>query len=68
MSYLNISDIERQARLLRAQELQRIEGIISARLGVYAHLLAASAAAGVHAVGKALRPLFSWNPQAHHRP
>ena len=62
MSYLNVSDIERQARLLRAQELQRIEGIISARLVVYARLLVSSAASGLQTVSKTLRPLFSWNP------
>lgn len=66
MSPINIADIERKARQLRAEEIQRIEGLISARLHLYAGLLATSAAAGVKIVSKSLRRLFSWNPQAHH--
>ncbi|MDP1610909.1 MAG: hypothetical protein Q8M11_07600 [Sulfuritalea sp.] len=68
MSYINVIEIERQARELRAKEMRRIGKLVSARLGVYAHLLATSAATALHAAGLALRSLFSWNPQAHHRP
>jgi hypothetical protein len=66
MEPLNIPAIEQEARLLRAQEIQRFEGLIAARLGVYAQLLGATLVAALTAVSKRLRTLFSWNPQAHH--
>jgi len=64
MSPINIAKIEQEARQLRAEEMRRIQGIISARLGVYGQLLGATALSGLAAIGKILHPLFSWNPQA----
>lgn len=64
MSPINISQIEQQARLLRATEMQRIEGLMLARLGLYFRLLAASGLCALNALAESVRPLFSWNPQA----
>ncbi|MCX7165145.1 MAG: hypothetical protein NTV11_02585 [Rhodocyclales bacterium] len=65
MSPIDITKIEREARQMRAEEMQRIEGVIAARLQVYGQLLGATALSGLAAIGKSLRALFSWNPQAH---
>jgi len=64
MDSLNIAAIEQQARRLRAQEMQRIQGLIAERLRVYGRLLGATLLSGLAAVADSLRPLFSWNPQA----
>ncbi len=64
MSPLNIAKIEQEARQLRAEEMQRISGLISARLLQYGQLLAATGKTGLVAVATSLRPLFAWNPQA----
>ena len=61
---LSIPAIEQEARKLRAEEIRRIQGLVSARLGLYGRLLGATALSGLAAVSKRLRPLFSWNPQA----
>ena len=53
------NEIVRQAREMRAEEMRRIQGLMTARLVVYVRLLAGSLADA----GEALRPLFSWNPQ-----
>jgi len=66
MSPINIALIEQEARKMRAEELQRIQGLISARLHIYGQLMAATALSGLAAIGDILRPLFSWNPQAGH--
>ena len=66
MKPIDIVRIEQEARQLRARELQRIEGVIAARLGLYGRLLAATALSALAAVGERLRPLFSWNPKTHH--
>jgi len=58
---LNIPEIERQARLMRDAELQRIGSVVSARFRVYGGLLAASVAAGLHAASD----LVSGNKHAH---
>lgn len=63
MSPINVSMIEQNARRLRAEEMQRIQGLMLARLGLYFRLLAASALSAVDALGESVRPLFSWNPQ-----
>jgi hypothetical protein len=60
---LNITSIEREARKLRSEELQRIQGVMWARMGVYFRLLAASGKAALNVISKSVRPLFSWNPQ-----
>jgi hypothetical protein len=64
MSPINIAKIEQEARLLRAAEMQRIEGLMLARLGLYFRLLAASGLSAIAALTESVRPLFSWNPQA----
>ena len=61
---INIPQIEQEARLLRASEMQRIEGLMLARLGLYFRLLAASGLCALNALAESVRPLFSWNPQA----
>lgn len=66
MSPIDLAAIERQARQLRAEEMQRIRGLVSARLNLYGQLLGATARSGLAAVGKTVRPLFSWNPQTRH--
>ena len=63
MSPLNIAAIEQEARQLRAEEMQRIQGLVSARLRLYGRLLGATALSGLTAISESLRPLFSWNPQ-----
>ena len=60
---LNITSIEREARKLRSEELQRIQGVMWARMGVYFGLLAASGKSALHVISESMRPLFSWNPQ-----
>ncbi|MCX7164561.1 MAG: hypothetical protein NT083_16245 [Rhodocyclales bacterium] len=61
---LDITAIEQQARQLRAEEMQRINGLISARLYLYGRLLLATAAHALLSLGEILRPLFAWNPRA----
>ena len=63
MTPINIPAIEQQARKLRAEEMQRVQGLVSARLRSHARLLGATALSGLVAVSEILRPLFSWNPQ-----
>jgi hypothetical protein len=66
MSSLNISAIDRQARQMRAEEMQRIQGVFAERLRLYGQLLAATFMSALGAIGAGVRPLFSWNPQARH--
>ncbi len=68
MSPINVSKIEQNARKLRAEEMQRIQGLMLARLGLYFRLLSASGLAALAALTESVRPLFSWNPQAAARP
>ena len=62
MSPINIPEIERKARQMRAEEIQRIHGLVAARMGLYGRLMAATALSGLAAIGETLRPLFSWTP------
>lgn len=64
MSPINVSKIEQQARKLRAEEMQRLQGLMLARVGLYFRLLAASSLAALAVLAESVRPLFSWNPQA----
>ena len=64
MAPIDISKIEIEARKMRAEEMQRINGLIGERLALYGQLMAASALTGLKAIAEVLRPLFSWNPQA----
>jgi hypothetical protein len=65
MVTLNIIVIEQEARRLRAEDLRRGEPVFAERTLLCAHLLGASVASLATALGRALRPLFSWNPRAH---
>ena len=65
---IDIPAIERQARELRAAEIQRINGLFAERTQLLARLAAKSAFAGAHAISEMLRPLFSWNPQESSAP
>jgi hypothetical protein len=63
---IDIAAIERHARQLRAEELQRLEGLFAERIRLYAGLLAGTLLSLAMRLGELLRPLFSWNPQARH--
>lgn len=63
MTPIDIPSIERQARALRAQEIQRLQGLFAERLRLYALLLGHSLLSLIGFVADSLRPLFSWNPQ-----
>ncbi|MBL8421500.1 MAG: hypothetical protein JNK92_12790 [Dechloromonas sp.] len=65
---IDIPAIEYQARELRAAEIQRMNGLFSERAQLLTRLAAKSTVAGAHAISEILRPLFSWNPQAHSEP
>lgn len=60
---IDIAAIERQARALRAAEIQRINGLFAERAALLARLAAGSALAGLLALSEILLPLFAWNPQ-----
>jgi hypothetical protein len=60
---IDIPAIERQARELRAAEIQRMNGLFAERFQLLTRLATKSALAGAHAISEMLRPLFSWNPQ-----
>jgi hypothetical protein len=68
MAPIDITRIEFEARRLRAEEMQRINGLISARLALYGQLMVATALTGLTALAEILQPLFSWNPQAASAP
>lgn len=63
MEKIDIAAIEREARALRAQEMQRLQGLFAQRLRLVALLFGHSLVSGVVAAGNLLQPLFSWNPQ-----
>lgn len=63
MAPIDIPAIERQARALRAQEIQRLQGLFAERLSLYLVLLGSSLLAVLEVLANALRPAFSWNPQ-----
>lgn len=62
MRPINIPEIERQARELRAQEMQRYTDLLAGRLALFFKLLAYSVLSGLRVIFALLRPLFSWNP------
>ena len=64
MRPLDIPAIEQHARELRAAEIQRIQGLFAARGALVLRLASESLLAGLAGASEALRPLFSWNPQA----
>jgi hypothetical protein len=64
MRPLDIPAIEHHARELRATDIQRTQGLFAARGALLFRLASESLLAGFEAANNALRPLFSWNPQA----
>lgn len=67
MTPIDIPTIERQARQLRAQEIQRLQGLFAERMRLYALLLGGSLLSLLETLGETLRPAFAWNPQAMSR-
>lgn len=65
MSRVEIIAIELQARRLRAEDLRRREPVFGPRLALCLHLAGENLRAVAGLFGRLLRPLFSWNPQAH---
>lgn len=63
MNPIDIPAIERHARQLRAQEIQRLQGLFAERFSLYAVLLGHSLLSLLQSIGELLRPAFSWNPQ-----
>lgn len=63
MTSIEMSEIEQYARQLRRQEIWRIERAIASALRGQTRQAGATLLSGLVAVGKRLRPLFSWNPQ-----
>jgi hypothetical protein len=61
---IDIATIERHARQLRAEEMQRLQGIFAERGRLYGVLLVRTLLSLLQALSKIIRPLFSWNPQA----
>lgn len=59
MYRLDTAEIIREAKDMRAAEMQRIQGLMATRLALYFRLLGGSAIDA----GNSLQPLFSWNPQ-----
>lgn len=62
---VDIGVIEQEARRLRAEDLRRGEPVFSERSRLYLRLFGASLVSAAVFVGEVVRPLFSWNPQAH---
>jgi hypothetical protein len=63
MEPIDIVAIERRAREMRAQEIQRITGLFGERMRVYFALVLASLWIGILAAGRLLQAMFSWNPR-----
>ena len=64
METIDIPAIERHARQLRAQEMQRLHNLFGERARLYALLAGSSLLSLLEGTSELLRPLFSWNPQA----
>ena len=63
MHPIDIPAIERQARELRAAEIQRMNGLFAERTQLLARLAAKSAFAGAHALSEMPRPRVYGIPQ-----
>lgn len=63
MDELDTAIIIQEARRLRAEEMQRVQGAIAARMRIVAGLAGESLMAGFKGIADAVRPLFSWNPR-----
>ncbi len=66
MTHIDSVAIEQHARRLRAQEMQRVQGLMSKQMKLYGHLLAATVLQAMIAVSDGLFKLFSWNPHPPH--
>lgn len=60
---IDIPAIEQRARQLRAEEMQRLQGLMTERLRLLGVLAAHSLLDLAEGTGELLRPMFSWNPQ-----
>lgn len=61
---IDIIAIEQKARRMRAEEIQRMEGLVWARLQLLVSLLAGSIGSGVTEIASALRALLTSHPRA----
>ena len=64
MNMIDIPQIERQARALRAQEIQRLQNLFAERFSLYFALMGNSLLSLLASTGELVRPLLSWNPQS----
>lgn len=64
MPQVNADVIEQEASELRADELRHYPSVLAAYGAVYPALFAGALEFAVQSVSRALRPLFSWNPDA----
>jgi hypothetical protein len=65
---IDIIAIEQRARQLRAEEMQRLQGLVAERIRLLAVLAGGTLLSLMEMVGEILRPLFSWNPQRRSEP
>ena len=65
MDHLDHALIVERARQLRAQEIQRYQGLFGERLRLMAVLLGSSLLSVLEWISEELRPLFSWNPKPY---
>jgi hypothetical protein len=64
MTHYDYISIEERAHQLRAEEMQRIHGIVCERLGCGCTKLCTITLVVLTALSEAIRPFFSWNPRA----
>jgi hypothetical protein len=65
MTPIDHHSLERQARDLRAREIERLEAVAAERMRLYFRLLGGSVLHGLYLFSELLRPLFSWVPERH---
>jgi hypothetical protein len=59
---LDITAIEQHARRLRAEEMHRVQGLMSAQMRLYGQLMGATLLSALINISDGLFVLFSWNP------
>ena len=64
MTHQDFVSIEERAHQLRAEEMQRIHGVVCERLGCGCKQLCSMMLIVLTALSEAIRPFFSWNPRA----
>lgn len=64
MTHYDYISIEERAHRLRAEEMQRIHGIVCERLCCGCKKLCSITLVVLTALSEAIRPFFSWNPRA----